>query len=46
MPSILQGDLGLVLFNIFMGNMNSEIECTLSKFVDGIKLSGIVDTLE
>ena len=38
--------LGLVLFNISVGSMNSGIECTLSKFADDSKLSGAVNTLE
>jgi len=35
-----------VLFNIFVGNMDSRIECTLSKFADNTNLCGVVDTLE
>ncbi|GAB0183078.1 hypothetical protein GRJ2_000773100 [Grus japonensis] len=37
--------LGSALFKIFVGDMDSGIECTLSKFAD-TKLCGVIDTLE
>ena len=38
--------LGLALFNAFLGDMDSGIKCTLSKFADDTKLCGAVNTLE
>ncbi|GAB0190260.1 mitochondrial enolase superfamily member 1 [Grus japonensis] len=38
--------LGPALFNIFVGNTDSGIKCTLSKFAENTKLCGVIDTLE
>ncbi|GAB0177765.1 mitochondrial enolase superfamily member 1 [Grus japonensis] len=38
--------LGPALFNVFVGDMDSGIECTISKFADVTKLCGVVNMLE
>ncbi|PKU34545.1 rna-directed dna polymerase from mobile element jockey-like [Limosa lapponica baueri] len=38
--------LGLEHFNIFVGDMDGGIECTLSHFADYTKLCSLVDMLE
>jgi len=38
--------LGPALFNVFVSDVDSEIEFTLSRFADDTKLCGVFDTLE
>jgi len=44
---VLQGlVLGPALFNIFVSDMDSGIECTHSRYLDNTKPCGVVDTPE
>ena len=47
MSGVFQGCiLALVLFNVLIDDIDSRIECILSKFADDTKLSDTVDTME
>jgi len=47
MSGVPQGSvLGPALFNIFVGNMDSGIDCTLIKFANNTKLCDVVNTLD
>ena len=47
MSGVLQAFVvGAVLFNISINNVDSGVECTLSKFADDTKLSAAVNTIE
>ena len=36
----------ILVFNVFINDLDDRMECTLSKFVDNTKLGGVVSMLE